>query len=409
MRTARLFSAALCLFVSSCSADTSTSLVYNDVGTDLYSVSLPISTRRLDEYTGYICQSAGLAEADSGKLVCPVGKFKTKEWNEFVQMGVYDIDQRCDRYLAWLDATKRSKNPIANQLNGTARLTNQVLLLSGAALPAISIVSAAFGYASDTFSNVQASLLIELDHSTVQSVVYGIQNKLKGEISKESISSKPEALSVLRTYLRSCMPFTIATEVNTQLSTLGRNGVVKDLLISDSSYPKPAMPDEKPKPPPGQPSIDDYAKILDPNDLKNISRAVVITALKTLCVETGPKTVSDPRTIAAIGWYLQIREPNRASDKRGYLTRNNLDRLNDEKSGSCNRTFPKNYFEKAYLIKGLANNPTVVNGLNKSLHLSLSSNSSVNDMRDAIRQFRTDGSDELDPDTFSKLEKLSTS
>lgn len=409
MKTARLISAAFCLFVSSCSADTKTSLVYNDVGTDLYSASLPDSTRRLDDYTGYICQSAGLTRVDgAGRAVCPVASFKAKEWNDFVQMGVYDIDQRCDRYLAWLDAAKRSKTPIANQISGTARLTNQVLLLTGTAMPAISIVAAAFGYASDTFTNVQSSLLIELDHSTVQSVVYGIQNKLKDEISTEAISSKPQALSVLRTYLRSCMPFTIATEVNTQLSTLGRNGVVAgDLLTTDNSYRGPATPDEKPHRPPQQPPVSAYAKIIDPNELTLISTALVKSALKALCVDTDPNSVGSARTQASIGWYLQDNEPGRLTNKRGYLTLANLSRLNDQPGVPCTKTFPKNYFEKMHLPNGLSKDIAVIQGLNKALNLNLSAGSTLQEMRAAIKAYRKDQSDELDPDVYAKLVQLS--
>ncbi len=412
MKTARLISAALCLFMSSCSADTNTSLLYNEVGTDLYSASLPASTRRLDEYTGYICQSAGLTRADgSGRTVCPVESFKSKDWNDFVQAGVYDIDQRCDRYLAWLDAAKRSKAPITNQIAGTARLTNQVLLLTGTAMPAISIVAAAFGYASDTYSNVQSSLLIELDHSTVQSVVYGIQNKLKDEIATESIDSKPQALSVLRTYLRSCMPFTIATEVNTQLSTLGRNGTAaRDLLTTENFYRGPAKPEDKPGPPPGQPPLDVYAKILDPNEfkLKLISSALVKSALKALCVDTSPKTVNSPRTTASIEWYLLDKLPAPAN-KRGYLTLKDLTALNDQPGVPCTETFPKNYFEKSRLTSGLSGDAAVVKGLNKALNLNLSAGSTVQEMRAAIKAYRKDKSDELDPDVYMKLAQLSAS
>ncbi|KAA3521058.1 hypothetical protein DXM29_24545 [Agrobacterium tumefaciens] len=271
-------------------------------------------------------------------------------------------------------------------------------------MPAISIVAAAFGYATDTFTNVQSSLLVELDHSTVQSVVYGVQNRLKAEIATQPISSKPQALSVLRTYLRSCMPFTIATEVNTQLSTLGRSGVVGDLLIADNPYPSPATPFDPPRPPrPQTGTIDQYAKVLDPSELKLVSPALVKSALKALCLDTDPKSLGSARTQASIGWYLQDNEPGRPSGKRDYLTLNNLSKINDHPGVACPQSFPKNYFEKAHFPNGLAGDPAFVSGLNKSLARQLSSSSSLPDMRAAIKAYRKDNGDEVTPEIYLKI------
>src|SRR5690606_24064523 len=102
-----------------------------------------------------ICQQAGSPTCDM-------------DWNLFVQAGMNDIDQRCDGYLAWLDDRRRSNDTILGQINITEGTTQTILLATEASALAIGAVGAAFGFARNTFSNINSRLLTEVNHSTVQ-------------------------------------------------------------------------------------------------------------------------------------------------------------------------------------------------------------------------------------------------
>ncbi|MBY5515656.1 hypothetical protein [Rhizobium leguminosarum] len=357
MRGAVAILAALGLFLSSCSADDNYSLATSGIGTELYSPGLPNRARNLEVYAGFICYEASIPYDLQGiQPVCNYSAFRSGDWNSFVQMGVADIDQRCDSYLQWLDSAKRRREPVTNQLAGTGRLTNQILALTGASVGVLNAVSVAFGYASDTYLNIQSSLLIELDHSTVQSVVYGVQTRLKDEIASRPVSSKPEAIQILRTYLRSCMPFTISTEVNTQLSALGRGAPVTGDLLTTETIPFrrfPSKPLDKPGRTPAPEGIEAYSVILDPDLLKNnlVGAGAVRQALAALCVKTTPTSRPDVRTTRSIQWYKSFKDANTPENKRELLTYQNIQQLNDDPR-RCSKNFPRNWFEKVNFPQG---------------------------------------------------------
>ncbi|MGO7968628.1 hypothetical protein ACC720_35015 [Rhizobium ruizarguesonis] len=365
--------AALGLCLSSCSADDNYSLVTSGIGTELYSPGLPVRATNLEVYAGFICYEASIPyDLQGSQPVCDYSAFRGGDWNSFVQMGVADIDQRCDRYLQWLDSAKRRREPVTNQLAGTGRLTNQILALTGASVGVLNAVSVAFGYASDTYLNIQSSLLIELDHSTVQSVVYGVQTRLKDEIASRSVSSKPEAIQILRTYLRSCMPFTISTEVNTQLSTLGRGAPVTGELLTTETIPFrrfPSKPSDKPGRTPAPEGIAAYSAILDPEVTKSnlVGAGAVRQALAALCVGTAPTNKPDVRTTRSIRWYKLYKDANTSENKREVLTYQNILQLNDDPR-RCSKTFPRNWFEKVNFPEGgLAADADFIKKLNETV------------------------------------------
>ena len=88
----------------------------------------------------------------------------------FVQAGMNYIDRRCDGYLAWLDNKRRWREPILKQLHTTAATTGAIMGLTGVGAVPIAIVGTAFGFAQDTFVNVNARLITEIDHSVLQTV-----------------------------------------------------------------------------------------------------------------------------------------------------------------------------------------------------------------------------------------------
>ncbi|MGO8038974.1 hypothetical protein [Rhizobium leguminosarum] len=388
--------AALGILLSSCSADDNYSLVTSGIGTELYSPGLGNRVQDLEVYTGFICYSASIPYGLQGSQpVCNYNEFGSAEWNAFVQMGIADIDQRCDRYLQWLDAAKRRREPVTNQLAATGRLTNQILALTGSTVGVLNAVSIAFGYASDTYLNIQSSLLIELDHSTVQSVVYGVQTRLKDEIASRSVASKPEAIQVLRTYLRSCMPFTIATEVNTQLSALGRGApVTGDLLTTETiAFQRfPARPLDKPRVTPAAEGVSSYKAILDPDLISQnlVGAGLVKQALSALCLKAPTGSKPDVRTRLTINSYQDANDANVPASKRGLLSYANIVKLNDDHT-RCADPFPKNWYEKTvFPTAGLAADADFIMALNALVpDAKLTDKSSDSNVRAAVLIART--------------------
>jgi hypothetical protein len=194
------------------------------IGSDLNTPSLADQTAQLDSYVLDICRQAGLAPVESANGgQCTIdGSFST-DWAIFVQAGMNDIDHRCDDYLQWLDDKRRSTAPILQQIGDTQTGVTAVMAATNVAGPAIGIVAAAFGFARSSFTNFNSRLLLEIDHSTVQTVVLTRQRAFRSGLP-QVINNRPAAIYALRSYLRICMPFTIETEINNTV-TLFERGV----------------------------------------------------------------------------------------------------------------------------------------------------------------------------------------
>ena len=95
---------------------------------------------------------------------------------------------------------------------------------TGAGAAAMTIVGIGFGLAADTFTNVTSRLLLEVNQSTVQSVVLGHQTEFRLQAAKVLVRSRPMAIYLLRNYLRICMPFSIETSINNTVSVYHRAG-----------------------------------------------------------------------------------------------------------------------------------------------------------------------------------------
>lgn len=195
------------------------------VGTKLQWSKLPEETQLLEEYVSYICQQADLPtvyRADSVSECRPSGS----EWPIFVQAGLNDIDRRCDGFLSYVDYLRRSRAHWLNQLTQTLTTTSQILGATHSSAKSMEIVTAAFGFASGTLTNATERLLTLAEHSTVQSVVLGEQQKLRQEIIVlgTRINNRPAAIHALRNYLRICMPMTIEQEINSTVVVYQQSG-----------------------------------------------------------------------------------------------------------------------------------------------------------------------------------------
>lgn len=217
-----LIAAAGLACISACSSSDRV-FFSSGVGSSLFSESLSEDTRLQQIYIDHICRQAGLvAASDDPALLClPV---TASDWTVFVQAGLNDIDQRCDGYLAWLDSKRRNTAPILQQIADMQNATAAILAATSVSAAPLSIVGAAFGLARNTFTNLNSRLIMELDQSTVQTVVLTRQTQFR-QVLPKLIDNRPAALYALRSYLRLCMPFTIETQVNTTIKLFERSGI----------------------------------------------------------------------------------------------------------------------------------------------------------------------------------------
>jgi hypothetical protein len=145
-----------------------------------------------------------------------------------------DIDQRCDAYLDWLDAQRRDRTPVLAQIAAMGAATSGIMGVAGAGTQAIAIVATAFGLAGTSYANWNSRLLLDVDHSTVQAVVYSRQQQYRESIYNIAVPNRASAIYFLRQYLRLCMPITIETQINTTATLVAKNApeqVIKAPLV----------------------------------------------------------------------------------------------------------------------------------------------------------------------------------
>lgn len=180
-------------------------------------------------YFNYLCQEATLSgSGSSNHPSCHLDLSKSRSWNLIVQQGLNDIDRRCDAYLQWLDNRKRSKGPLISQIGAIGATTTGIMGVTGATAEALTIAALAFGLVTQSIENY-SSLLLEVDNSTVNSVVLNGRRQFRSYLLQNNvrIDNKPQAEHILRSYLRLCLPFAIETKIN-NFSTLGSSGEAPD-------------------------------------------------------------------------------------------------------------------------------------------------------------------------------------
>ena len=194
-------------------------------GSDLYSAHLAQATQLEDQNVYYICRQAGGPNLEtSGGASCDV-----TDWTAFTLAGMNDIERRCDAYLNWLDAQRRDRTPVLSQIAAMGGTAGAIMGVAGAGTQALSIVATAFGLAGSTYANWNSRLLLDVDHSTVQTIVYTRQQQYRKANAGVIVPDRPAAVYLLRGYLRICMPITIETDINTSV-TLVQSGVPPSLV-----------------------------------------------------------------------------------------------------------------------------------------------------------------------------------
>jgi hypothetical protein len=184
--------------------------VNEGAGVDLYTAESATQAELLREYIAYVCQQVGADQPCVGN------------WTTFVQAGMNDIDQRCDGFLTWLDARRRDKEPVLAEMAALTAAAHSIMTVTGASPKSLDILTAAFGLAAATYTNWNSRLLISVNQSTVQEVVYGSQGQFREKIRDYRVPDQPAAIYLLRNYLRLCMPITIEATFNTSTTLVQR-------------------------------------------------------------------------------------------------------------------------------------------------------------------------------------------
>jgi hypothetical protein len=193
--------AATALLVAGCDPILERRYVTEGAGVDLYTSDRTSQVELLNQYVAFVCAQAG---PDCGG-----------NWATFVQAGMNDIDSRCDGFLTWLDARRRDREPVLAQLAALNTAVHSIMTVTGSSPASLDIVTAAFGLTSATYTNWNSRLLISVNQSTVQQVVYQGQGDFRAKIKSYPVPDQPTAIYLLRNYLRLCMPTTIEASINT--------------------------------------------------------------------------------------------------------------------------------------------------------------------------------------------------
>jgi hypothetical protein len=196
-------------------------LLENGLGSALPGSDTATSGELLDAYYELLCHQAGIGE----KQACNIPGVGDPNWTLIVRQGMNDIDRRCDAYLQWLDNVKRSKQPLLSQVSAVqASATGIIGVIEPRSTQAITILSQAFSLITKSIENYYSRLLLEVEQSTINSVVLRAQQDFRSSTRDQVYLYRPDAEHVLRSYLRLCLPFSIETRIN-DYSTLGSQGI----------------------------------------------------------------------------------------------------------------------------------------------------------------------------------------
>jgi hypothetical protein len=192
--------AALAVSVAGCDPVTERRFVNEGAGVDLYTSDRASQVELQNQYFDFICAQAGRGDCNP---------------TTFVQAGMNDIDLRCDGFLTWLDGKRRDKEPILAEISAVNTAVHTIMTVTGSSSNSLNILTAVFGLASATYANWNSRLLISVNQSTVQQIVYKGQGDYREKIKNYTVPDRPTAIYLLRNYLRLCMPTTIEASINT--------------------------------------------------------------------------------------------------------------------------------------------------------------------------------------------------
>lgn len=215
--------------LAGCTSPTNSYLL-TGIGSNLTTADIATTTDLQLSYFNHLCRQAGLpVDPANTNTYCNLLPGDQASWSLVAAQGMNDIDRRCDAYLEWLDNKKRSREPLQKEIGSIETTTQSLIQLTvptaANAVKAISIVGQAFQLLTDTIDNYHSRLLLEVNSSTINSIVLRGRSEFRKYIRDEKIAfnNKPDVEHALRSYLRLCLPFSIEAKIN-NFSTLGANG-----------------------------------------------------------------------------------------------------------------------------------------------------------------------------------------
>jgi hypothetical protein len=304
---------AMALLVGGCDTNDSRFFRYG-IGTNLYSEDIAQTTQYQDIYLTELCrQTLPLTSTTEGQ--CVNAQLSPNDWSLLVQAGLNDVDRRCDSYLAWLDDRRRTNSAVLKELGDLTVATQAIMRVSGVSANPITLAGLAFGLAADTFVNVNSRLLLEVDKTTVQTLVLRRRTEYRVGLQTVRIDNRPAAIHAMRSYLNICTPFTIETDINATIMVfqqVGAGGLDnKGPLVTPKTIPpqradRPIVVTPGPRKPTPT-ALSDLEKTMGIDQARNIQRV--------LCVDDtgdfGPEGSSTRRALidfmAALG--MQSRKP----------------------------------------------------------------------------------------------------
>jgi hypothetical protein len=196
------------LSVAGCDPVTERRYINEGAGVDLYAPDRATQIELQNQYIFFICG--------------PENSVCHSNWATFVQAGMNDIDARCDGFLTWLDARRRDREPVIAEISAINTAVHAIMTVTGSSPKSLDIVTAVFGLASATYNNWNSRLLISVNQSTIQDVVYTSQGEFREKTKNWPVPDQPTAIYLLRNYLRLCMPTTIEAAINTTTTLVQR-------------------------------------------------------------------------------------------------------------------------------------------------------------------------------------------
>jgi hypothetical protein len=226
MRACGLFvvSVVLALVLAGCDPTTDSHYFRFGIGTDLYSSDIARETQYQDVYLAELCRQA-LPVLVSAENQCLATIPDPNAWNLIVAAGMNDIDRRCDAYLAWLDDRRRTNGALLKELGDVTVASQAIMRTAHVGADPITLAGLAFGLASNTFTNINSRLLLEVDKTTVETLVIRRRNEFRVDVNGKTIGDRPTAVHALRLYLTICTPFAIETDINSTVTIFQQAGV----------------------------------------------------------------------------------------------------------------------------------------------------------------------------------------
>lgn len=364
---------ALALLVGGCDTNDSRFFRYG-IGTNLYSEDIVQATQHQDIYLTELCRQA-FPMLVTPETVCVNAALSQNDWDLIVQQGLNDIDRRCDAYLAWLDDRRRTNTAVLKQIGDTLAVTQGIMGLSGVGADPITIAGLAFGFATNTFTNVNSRLLLEIDKTTVQTLVLRRRNDYRLQLREVRIANKPAVVHALRSYLNICTPFTIETEINSTITVfqqVGAGGLVtRPPLISPDTVGAPVRATQEVAPPVRRfvPAPPNFAQFFQ----ESLSQSEAELVLNALCLNKNAG--ADKVTIARALVRIFLAEERPSAEKISSVDREMIMKQRD-----CGDA--RNYFEKKVFANTTNNQAKMISaGAVKSL-IDVLNRSSAGDQLD---------------------------